>query len=221
MIRNLKVLGLAFAAMLALGAVAASAAQASEFAWDSGTTILKAEQDATGGNQVFTVNAGKVECNRVTGDAAVSGTSSATVTSTSITYTDTSKEADHCIGPLGTSPKINMNGCNYAFHAGTGSSGSSTGTADIVCGGGGPIKIEATGCEITVPEQSGLSSVTYKTVAGSPSDVTIEPNVTNISYHQQGLFCANESPSNGTYKGNVTVKGFNSLGAQTNVKITP
>jgi len=95
----------------------------------------------------------------------------------------------------------------------------SKGTADLVCPEGKTIVINAPGCVIKVGPQNGLGPIFYKTNTGTPSDVTIEPKVTNISYTVEGIICGSSSASNGTYTGNVTITGDNELGEQTSVSV--
>jgi hypothetical protein len=225
MIRNLKALGLALVAVCAMSAFAASAAQATagSFSWDSGTTKL----DANGvGEQIFELTAGTVKCNTVTGSTKVSGTGAESVTSETITYTDAGKE-DKCRGPFGTEPKIEMNGCQYRFNAGTtvasAPNGHTTGTVDIVnCTNvDKSITVNAPGCIVHIQEQNGLGPVTYKTAKnGSFEDVTVEAAVTNIKYTHTGFLCSNGSATNGKYTGNATITGTNAGGTATNATVT-
>ena len=65
------------------------------------------------------------------------------------------------------SATITMNGCDYVFHA--------NGETDIECGGLGPITIDVSvatvkKCTITIPQQTGIRSVSYtNNVGGSVS----------------------------------------------------
>jgi hypothetical protein len=172
MIRNFKALGLALVAVFAMSAIASSSASATAgtFHWDSGTTWLTAEVDGateTGGEQVFTIRDSvgglTVKCNTVTGAAMVAGTSATEVTSETITYTDHGK-VDVCRGPLGTSPKIEMNGCDYLFTPGNtvGANLMETrGTVDIKCPPEKTIVINGAGCVVTVPSQNGVGPIDY------------------------------------------------------------
>jgi hypothetical protein len=229
MIRNLKALGLALVAVCAMSAFAASAAQATpaEFSWDSGTTKLDAVNG--GGDHVFTLTAGTVKCNTVTGHAAVSGTSAPSVTGTEITYDDTGGAADTCRGPLGSSALIEMNGCHYTFQAGTtvasAPNGHSTGTVDIAnCKNADKsITVNAPGCVVHIPEQTGLGPVTYKTTtngATGKEDVSVIASITNIKYKHTGFLCGNGEASNGSYSGNATITGTDKDGNATNVTVT-
>src|SRR5260221_432582 len=211
---NFKILGFAVVAVLAMSALAASTAQAAEgtFSWKEGTARLTATQEpeTNGGSQLFKITnkSLSVTCNEVHATVKLpEGKTTATELETSeITYTDASKEADHCRGPLSTSPKSNMNGCQYKFHAGEIiKEGETKGTVDLNCPEGKEVTVESAACTVHIPAQSGLSSVSYRAVAGSPGDVTLEPNVTGIKYKHTGL-CGNGEGSDGIYTGNVTVK---------------
>ncbi len=226
MIRKLKVLGLAVVAVMAVSAVTAAASQAAgTFTWASGTTKLDATQDAASPLQVFKVNAGTTECNEVHGTANVTGTASTEVLSASVTYQN-SGSADTCPGTFGT-VTVNMNLCNYRFTAGEtiGTSGMETTSAatHIVCPAGKKITVSAGGiCTIEIGTQtiSGGHTV-YKTITGTPNDVTAEVTVEKIAYSQSGFFCPGGTGSftNGTYKGNITITGTNSSGVQTSVEV--
>ena len=226
MTRNLKAVGLALVAVLAMTAVAASAAQAGQFTWENGTTLATAKQEAEGGSQLFKITGGllTVTCDEVKGHAAISGSGpAASITTTEITYNDSELGGDKCTGPLGTQPVIEMNGCQYRFNAGsTTGSGVTQGTVDIINCTNADKSITINGgalCTVHVPEQTGVGPVTYRTInPGSKKEVTIEPNVVNIAYHHTGL-CGNATNNNGTYTGNVIVKGQNAASEQTDVTV--
>ena len=124
--------------------------------WGFGTSVLKGSADSEGGSQVFTIDVSGNElpttCDEVSIEAPVGGTGSATLETSSITYSDSTKEADHCRGVFGTSPLIKMNGCVYVLHAGTtlaeAPEGETEGTLDIVCPGEEQIEITAPGALI-------------------------------------------------------------------------
>ena len=210
MTRNLKALGLALVAIFAMSAIASSAAQATPgiFTWTAGTTKLTAEQDAVGGLQKFTTSNGNVECNEVHGEATVAGTESAEVTAQNIKYQNSGSA--ECNGPFGTHPKIEFNSCDYLFTAGEtiGTTGmETTGQAHIKCATAGQqIVINASVCTIKVAEQTPTGGhVIFKTITGTKNHVTIEATVTGITYTASGLCTGG---NNGTYTGNVTVKGY-------------
>lgn len=228
MTRNLKALGLSLVAVFAMSAMAASAAQATagHLAWETGATLVTAHQEATGGSQLFKTTAGSVTCDTVTGDASLVGLTnpSASIETTNITYTDSTKEADHCRGPLGTSPEIAMNGCQYKFNAGetaAGKTDTTVGTVDITgcTNADKSITINAGICTIHVKEQN-VGPVYYHTILeGGVEKVTIEPKVTNIHYVHTGL-CGNGTGTTGEYEGNVIAEAETGTGAARNLKVT-
>jgi len=232
-IRNLKTLGLALVAVFAMSAVAASAAHATaaSFSWDSGTTRLTgtAAPIAEGGTQKFTITAGALStsCDTVYATAEVSGTSASSITTIgSPTYTNTVEEKagekHTCTNNVGGKVTVSTTNCNYRFNAGTTvTAGTSSGTVDIVCPAGSEgITVNSPGlCLIHIFAQNGLGPVNYNTMSGPPEDVTIEPLVNNITYTHTGL-CGNATKADGTYTGQVTVKGENASGAQTNATVT-
>jgi hypothetical protein len=202
MIRNFKALGVVVAAILAMSAVVASAAQAAEFkagAYPAALTA-KAEPPPNGSQRLITT-AGTVTCDTVTGTATLSGPASSVLTK-SITYTDSALavegKKDTCTGPLGSQPVIEMHGCQYRFNV--------AGTVDIVCPAGEVIVVNGGGlCTVEIGSQSGLSKVTYTNIVeGGVERVTISPNITNISYKHHGL-CGTGSGTTGSYTGAVIV----------------
>jgi hypothetical protein len=229
MARNFKILGLALVAVFATSAFVASAAQATagEFSWDSGTVKLDATNN--GGDHILTITAGTIKCNTVTWNASVSGTGSASITGKEITYDDAGGSADVCRGPLGTAPKIEMNGCHYRFNAGTtvasAPNGHTTGTMDIVncTNADKSITTNAPGCILHFPEQNGVGPVTFKTATNAATgkeDIGVTIAATNIKYKHTGFLCGNGEASNGAYSGTFTVTGTTAAGTATNVTAT-
>jgi len=214
MIRTFKALGLALVAVFAMSALMASAAQAQGVFTNTEATTLTGTQDDEGGTntatglQTFTTTAGSVTCDEVhaTASGLVANSSLTEITAHEISYNNTGKTT--CTGPFSTSPKIEFGECHYLFTVGQtiGQTGmETTGTAHIVCPTGKQITITAPFCQIHVPAQSPGGHLIYKTVTGSPNDVTIEATVTGIQYQGTEL-CS--SGTTGQYKGNVTVKGY-------------
>jgi hypothetical protein len=208
MSRNIKVLGLALVAMLAMSAVVASAASATAFNFKSETvpTQLTGKQHA--GNDVFTTDAGKVECTEATylGEQTVSPVNNVSVVPT---YTG-------CTAFGFANTPIDVNGCSYKFTAITKEAGNFEGAVDIICPAGKVIEVTAFGCTVTIGSQTGLKKVTYTNVgAGTTREVTVDVNLTGIKYeeHNKGIFptCANNTvaTTNGTYVGAGLVTGEN------------
>lgn len=205
MIRNLKAIGLAFAAVFAVSAVGASAAQAAaDFAAAEYPAALTAEADPGAVAQTFQVNPGTLVCQEVSGDGTIEE-EGPSLTATDITYSS-------CLfnGSIPFTP--NFNGCDYKFHAGNMiGANTSEGTVDIVCPTGKVIEIGIGGlCLVKVGPQNGLGSVVYHNEEGG--HVTIDANIKEkISYSYSGLFCGSGSPKNGSYTGKVTVAGSSEL----------
>jgi hypothetical protein len=222
--RKLKTMGIALIAVFALTAVVASAAQASEFGWASGTT--KIERSANTVQKFNVPGIGSFECNEVVAFATgLTGTGAASVTTDkgSLTYNDTTKGSDKCPASLGTAT-IATNECQYVFTPGTSTgTGTSSGFVDIVCPTGKSIEVNVSGlCLVKVGPQTGLGPVAYSTNAGPPTSVTITPNVTNIAWSTAPKsLCGTHSGTTATYTGDVTVIGTNSGGTQTAISIKP
>jgi hypothetical protein len=198
MIRNLRVLGLAFVAVLAMSAVVASAAQAvPTFTASSYPATVTGSN--TIGNEVFTTEGGNVECDSHFVSNSISGpTSTLTVTPT---YTG-------CTAFGFLSATVNTEGCTYVFHATEKvSSGVYKHHVDVVCPSGQSIKVTAGTCKAEIKGQTGRTTV--KTT-NSGSSVTVQPEVTNIAYTvtQDGFLCpfgGTGNKTDGKYTGDVLV----------------
>jgi hypothetical protein len=184
MIRNLKTLGVALCALLALTAVVASAASAANYTASSYPTTGTGESAL--GNDTFTTEAGKVEC-----QSHFEGTLSAASKELTVKAKYTSCRA---FGFL--SATVSMGSCDYLFTEPTGSADSYSAKVDVKCTKSTePITITAGTCKTTVGEQTpgGSVAITNETAAG---DVKVKSNVTGIKYTvtEDGFGC----PFNGT-----------------------
>jgi hypothetical protein len=197
MIRNLKALGLAFVAVFAMSAIAASAAQAVEFHAESAPAIIEGVQEA-GHPSEFETSAGTISCS----GATFTGTSATTTTPTlNINFSYTG-----CTFLNVLNVPVEPRGCHYVFHA--------SGTVDVAgtnCAAE-PIRFSALTCVVTVPPQENLEKVTFTNQGtGSERDVTVTPEVTGIRYNTSAG-CSNgfhEGLTNGVYRGGqTTVKAF-------------
>jgi hypothetical protein len=197
--RNFKVFMLAAVAVFAFAAVSSAAASAANFTTAKAPATLTATQKA---NQVFVTESGTVTCKKVTGTGSMSAVSQATVSTTKIAYSECSTKT--IFGNIAVTVDFTTNNCNYTFHAGP------PGTADITCNAGTKgVIISGPGCEVTVPAQSGLSSLTYTNT--SPA-IIIEPAVKNITSTGTGSLCTKTGTfTNGSYSGNVEVVGNNGV----------
>jgi hypothetical protein len=218
--RKFKALGLAAVAALAIVAVAASMAQASnpgKLMATSYPATLHGSQ-VEGENHVFTLTDNSsltTECTTAT----FTGTQKE-ASSTSTVHPEYGKGGGKCTAFLGLSATITTDGCNYLFHIGNTITpgGNWDGTVDIECEAGKSISIVAGTCEVKVDAQNGLSTVEGINMAGSPSDVTVKANVKNIHYTvtKDGFLCPLEGVGKefvlGDYTGNTTITAKDSLG---------
>jgi hypothetical protein len=243
MTRNLKSLGLALAAVFAFGAIAVSAAQATEagISWAEGTTKLTVEADPTAPSQELTITPGAITssftCDEVSGQATVTGTGGA-VTAQNLVYSDTgtTPSTEECTGKVnGIALKVpvKFNGCDYKFSTGTTegtiAEGKAEGTQSIECPVGAVIEVKAAGCLVKVgPQTVGpIYGRTVKTGSGL-EHVTIEAKIGKtatthnnaIDYSTSGITCGTKNETDGTFVGNQTVTGFNAGGTATNVTVT-
>jgi len=177
MIRNLKVLGLAVVAMLAMTAVLVPVAQADEPVTEHFTAVDETYPESfTGtngvGSETFTTEAGTVECaSKFTGSAAGE--------TTTITVTP---EYENCKAFGFLNATVSHEGCHYLFHLTTKLAGPVwQAHVDVTCPEGKSIKIVAGTCEATVGAQPGLTTVNLRN-NGATTDVEVEANVSGIAY---------------------------------------
>lgn len=221
MTRRLTALGLAMGALLALGAVGAQA-EVEYFHSHVGeknpdNLILTGEQT---GNHVFTPVPGGVAftCKKAKFSSTEEGTTHSggalgtTVTSESITLTPSYLECE----AFGVAATVTTTGCHhkwtlhlnfvlFALHFG--------------CEAGKAIEFSAAGCTIKVGTQSpggGLSYENNKSGSTNEWDLKAKAAVTGISFSTSGSFaCAlagiPKEGTEGTYSGEMTVKGFEDL----------
>jgi hypothetical protein len=225
--RNLRILGLAIVAVLAMGAVAASAATAASKLTAPETAskvILTAEAAATGGSQTFqpTVGGGTITCKTIK-----IGLNTQTVNTESITARP---EYGSCKfnNAIATDVDFTTNECEYVFSNGATAGSTTNGTLNLNCkaGSAGVIMIiTGTNCVITVPSQDlGTLAIDNTGGPGATRDLTLTGNQTGIHSTETGSECPEPGThTNGTYVGNVTIKGFidnaGAEGAQTGILI--
>jgi hypothetical protein len=189
MSRNLKVLGLALVAVLAMSVMVASAASASQYTGSAYPTTGTGSN--TAGKETFTTPGGTVQC-----DSHFVGTLAAASSTLTVTPTYTK-----CVAFGFLNATVNFNGCDYLFHAGASKGGGVyDNSADIVCPAGkGPVTITAGTCVVDVPAQTNLKNVKTTNLAGGT--VTVEPNVTGITMNvtTDGFGCP--FPGTGHYTG--------------------
>jgi hypothetical protein len=211
MTRNLKALGLALIAALALSAVAASGASA-EYKFTSGAgttnTIVTGEQTTTHefvtGGQGFKCTVAKFE-----GTQATATTTTATITPT----------YENCTYGATRPIDITMNGCTYLFTGAT--NAEKHGIVHIKCPAGKVIEAHITEpagtnkCTLTIAEQTATGGVTYtNNLKPVPDDVTIHTTMTwKLTAHGEGLLCNTiKAAGSVVYKGTTTLRAYEDVG---------
>ena len=200
MIRNLKALLVAAMAVLALGAVWASAAPAAFTAPGGvGTTTLESDIDGAANSKaahhVFDVpENGPITCNTGEFHSSITG-SSANVINVTPTFPN-----GQCTF-LGQPATVNMNGCTFTFQRTPGRS------VTVDCPAGKEITFEAAGCTVHVPAQGPLAGINYANI--SATQVTVSAVVTEITANATGAGCVHPTQfHNATYTtGNTIITG--------------
>jgi len=195
MTRNLKALGLAVVAVLALSAMVASAAQAApaKFKSEAANPSIRATQSE---GAEFTAAGATITCTEGLFEGMAAGTEQPELLVDKIKY-------GKCKF-LFFNTTVETHKCGYNFHAGEGG----VGTVDIVANGNKEctekgITFSAAGCTVSVFPQNGLSEVKYANngKAGNAREVIVTPNVKNIVYDAAGLCPENgKGQKNGVYK---------------------
>jgi hypothetical protein len=186
MIRNLKTLGLALCAVLALTAVSASAASAASYT--AGEYPTTGTATSAFGNDTFITAVGTVEC-------AAHFESTLNEASTSLTVKPTYSGCKFA----GFNASVNMGNCDYVFNEPTGSGDNWSSTVNVACTSGA-ITITAGPCTMTVGAQGPLNSVavTNNTAAG---DASVQSNISKqINYEVTVDNFGCPFPGKGAYK---------------------
>ncbi len=179
--KRIKTVGLAFVAMLALGAVAASAVSAHDFKSTEAGSLL-AESVS---NQEFTTSAGTVTCTKL----SVLNTSAVILTETQEATVDYSGCTAFFFFEAKIAPVL------YDFNANE----TATLLKDVT------IEVPADNCKILVPAQAGLKTVKYDNVTrNGHKGIELLPNVGGIKSSGSGG-CSYAEEAKGTYTGNSFV----------------
>jgi hypothetical protein len=216
MIRNLKTLGIAFAAVFAVTAVAASAAQAQvddvDLTAAANPAYITVEADPSEPAQVFTTAVGSVSCEEFTGESGeLSGEEGSTefteLTLTKIAYSGNCELA-------GNEAEVDFDGCHYTISNGKLDTGTGKLTSDVALTPTGEtcsvtITVPVTGCEVTVEgDQTFKGALTYTEVeTGTKKEQTIHANTDKIAYTVK---CPGfeEEFEGGSYEGTLTAKAY-------------
>lgn len=222
MTRNLKAVTMtAIVAIVAVSLMGAAAAQAEPktFYSEIANPKLTGEQVS---DQVWKFAAGTVTCTKTTFTGVEIAQETAETTFSAV-YP--SANCHNSVSGL-SSVKVHMNGCQYRFTVDPKTGIPTTGSTHLQC----PVnkKVEITvsakageegaspACTITLPAQT-LTGMVYKSVGtGKTRHFTAIFNATKLHYIQDGFFCPGGAKTftDGTYAGEVTVKGFNEGGGQ-------
>jgi hypothetical protein len=221
MTRNLKALGLSLVALVAVSAIAASAAQAGSLDVGANPAWLTAEQAAGLAVPKLTLTASglvvKCQAARLEATTQAANVQEATAIPS---YSDPGCTFG------GTSMTVDVNGCKYTI-TGAGEP-ALTAKLDIVgCESGKHLTVTQGTCELTIPEQNGLSHVVFSNVAGSkPTHAVISVTFQGITYegdtgcgvNVQGLH------HDADLNGETTLKAFQDIngieGAQVSLEAT-
>lgn len=215
MIRNLKVLGLALTAVLAVGAVMAASASAKlgHLTEANGAHVsVFGHGSDTGEGDAFHALGNEVTCTTDTFTVGkVNGTKPAGVHEALTLPAASATVTAHYSGcKLGAeTATVTMNGCDYVFHF-------TTGKTDLVCPAGKVVEIHryssaanhtagTSNCTTTVFPENGLGTVTYtNTPAG---DITIDGTVTGVNAQSHGAcsfgFTINDAEADYTVLGDI------------------
>jgi hypothetical protein len=170
----------------------ASIAAAVEFHSETEHTIITGTQI---GITKFTTTAGEITCEKVEGASTATSKTQASVRGTS-----TLSSCHINIFGSKIAATVNQNGCEGIAYA--------NGEAEMVCPEGKSATVVAAGCTITVGPQKNKGA-TYSNVE---NHIKVSGTTTGIKYSHSGFSCGTGSGTNGTMKGEGTVKGTNTEG---------
>jgi hypothetical protein len=215
MTSKIKALGLAFAAVAAMSAFAASAAQAGSFDVGAQPAVVSGH-DETGQDHVLVLTktgTGEhfiISCSTSWVEATTQGQANVNEVTATATY------GGQCLfGPTGLAMQVRLNGCKYTL-TGAGS-GANTATVDITgCTNANGITITIAGaaCQLRIPAQNGLSHVVGTTVG---TEVTLAATVSGITVHQSGVGCPDGNGhlgTNASFQGNTLLNARQDIGTE-------
>jgi hypothetical protein len=199
MIRRIKHLGVVLSALLAMSAVAASAAQAGEF------TAEKFPATVTGmqlGEHHFKFKMGAVNCNLASFHGELAGFANQLTLSAAY---------GQCTTGGGAAVNVNMTSCHYRLNAGeTVVEDTVEGSLDVACteaGDGIDFVVPETGCVVKVQPQIGLEALTY-TDHTMDKDFDVDIAIQGLAYKQNANCGGGEGAfGNGEYTGESTITG--------------
>jgi hypothetical protein len=228
MIRNLKTFGVAFAAVFAATAVAASAAQAqhpAHFATDASAKTITVTEHPQEGAQVFTTAVGSVSCEEFMGTGVPEGE----VENEKRTFTDLTLEEISYSGNCelaGNEASVDFDGCHYTLENPTWDTEAEDATSDVRLEGpegcAVTIDVPVTGCEVVVPGgQTFEDALTYTNVeTDEVEELTIHANVENDIDYTVKCPGFEQEFEGGSYEGTLTATAYSDHNAQNKVDLT-
>ncbi len=228
MIRNLKTLGLALAAVFAMSVMAASAVQAAP-------TFTAESYPATGDSELDTVNTFTSQ-GRVVKCTTYTYVSTLAAASTTMTATPSYSGCTATVLGKTFPVTITMNGCDFLFHA-TNPSGPNPylATADLVCTGSNDVVIHLyetaakhtanePSCTFTIKPQTGLEHVALTNGINAKTgkaDVTAKVTAEKISTIVTGseVTCGTTNATS-KYEGSITLVGTTSGGTAQGISVS-
>jgi hypothetical protein len=208
MIRNLKALGIAFAAMFVMSAVAASAAHATAAHFrvgdGAGTATVTVEQDPSAVAQVFHTSAGNITCLEFHATGSANATTP-TITLENIEYKNCEFESTELAA------SVNFGTCHYEIAAGNTETSPENSTGTVVLKPAGcQIHITSLTCNVTVEgEQEFVNQITFSNThtTGKNEEITAHATASGIVYTTSaGCPGGGGNHNDGTYTGKVTAR---------------
>lgn len=208
MIRNLKLLGVAAIAVLAVSGLGITGAQAASFNSAAHLTTVLSTPDGTGKTSHLVVDAAgaSLTCNTQFASSGWEGTS--------IVALEVFLAWSEC-SFVGQTATVKMNGCAFNFEAG--------GNIDINCPAGKELTFSVPNpvCDVAFPSQQNKGTLTYSNITtGTSKEITVAPNVGKLKYAATGAGC----PTTGFFEdgsittGNTILTGYNSVGGTVNIE---
>ena len=173
MIRNLKILLFAAAALVALGALSASGAHAAEFHCSVEPCRYTLKPDGAAGtktaHQVLVVKKGEesilVTCNKVEGEGTSSTKTTKELTITQLAFLP-------CVVNSAEVASIRTNQCDYLY--------TSAGEFGLKCPAGQGLEFSFSGCTVRFEPQGPLPGLKYHDAGTTKSELTVETAVQGL-----------------------------------------
>lgn len=219
MTRKIKTLCLAVMAMLAIGALSASAASATELVYEAEGELAQVTLSGTNGfgNDVIKMEGGTVQCNTELHGIVTFGVSSFELTPT-FTVCKAFGFEPATVNPEKCKFKYNLKEktAEHVFRS----------EMDVVCPPGESIKISSGTCKVEITAQTGLKNAKWIDDTTAPSDLTLNYEITGMAYTvtADGFQCpfgGTGAKKDGEYTTNVktTIKGTDPNNVKTVIPI--